>query len=96
MKKAHHPKKPLSPDPIGLEADPDMGAHPVAPVLSEIVADDAAVNVMTDVMGGSGDARFRAKIILQRFALEGWEITKPEATANAALEGADVPPAEEN
>lgn len=74
----------------GSESDPDMGAaadvpddlsrlqvvEPVIQYVDPYVSDEDAVLVMTDVMGGSGDARFRSKRILARFASEGWRIVK--------------------
>ena len=69
----------------GSETDPDMKAAEDDLPLSDIpaavapdvpVSDEDASNAMTDVMGGSGDARFRSKCILARFAQEGWRIVK--------------------
>lgn len=79
-------KKPLRLEeevaPPGSMGDPDMGsmsvenpAPPPAPV-DPSVSDDAAVDAMTDIMGGGGDARFRSKRILARFAELGWRIVK--------------------
>lgn len=62
----------------GSPEDPDMGAatprREALPPIDVEVSEDDAVLSMTDVMGGSGDAKARSKRIMARFAMDGWRI----------------------
>ena len=61
------------PDPV---EDPDMGAQEPPPAPAPVpVADEDMIAAMTDVMGGSGDARFRSTRIVQRFKDNSWRVT---------------------
>ena len=59
------------PDPV---EDPDLKApdEPTPTPAYVLVADEDMIAAMTDVMGGSGDARFRSTRIIQRFKDNGW------------------------